>query len=351
MRHWIARSFLLSVAWLGVSTGASSQETCFNPQNSSALPFEVIVQAPPPKAANDPNWRYRPASGASSMDTRALAESQDSSLKKYWFLWANRCHGGEGGGGACGWNPKGNVVHPKLVNSAGQEVRTYFTSFEKANDCTLIQAAWALSASDSEVAALASRSRLRVVARSEGPLNLARGERITDVCLLPEVRLPASTTGIVLDYEVQDRRTPQQSERFLLEFARLVRAKNKQAILYSNPLDAPTQRHTNLTADNLLRIAPAFDAVGVTLWGGNKQNSLRDSANAQLQMLRNIPPSHIMLVFELNKTSMDDARLVHDMVLKERYGGVMLWRNYAEVGGACGTPVNRKLSCLVFGRC
>jgi hypothetical protein len=29
----------------------------------------------------------------------------------------------------------------------------------------------------------------------------------------------------------------------------------------------------------------------------------------------------------------------------------MFWRNYAKTGGGCGTETNRKIACVVFGRC
>ncbi len=352
MCNRITIALLTISVWFAAGSSAAGDTPCFAPQDSSRLSFEVIVQAPPPRMEHDTAWRFHPASGAASMDISSLNASQTESLKKYWFLWANRCHALSQGesGASCGWNPKGNVVAPKLTLLSGEEVRTYFTTFEAANICTLIQADWALGASRAEIDRMAAKTRLSIVDRPENALANVHGNRLMDKCLLPQ-RLGPMTSGVVLDYEVQDRRTPRQTEDFLLEFAKLVKARGKRVILFSNPLDAPTQRYTSITTDNLQRIAPAFDAVGVMLWSKSKQGNLQASARTQLDMLKGVQPSHIMLVFELNNTSMADAQFVHDLMLREHYAGVMLWRNYAEVGGSCTSNSNRKLSCLLFGRC
>ena len=338
-----------TLAWLGAVHPAGAQgAACFSPEDSGRLPFDVIVQAPPPRADNDRSWRYHPASGTASADLGALRAST-ANLKKYWYLWANRCH--SGGQEQCGWNPKGNVVSPRLQAPSGEEVRTFFTSFAAANTCTLIQAAWALGSNHAEVDRMAAGARVRVVSREENPLQYMRGGRLVDICLLPETTLSPDAKGIVLDYEVQDARTPAQTEKFLLEFAALVKARGKQALLFTNPLDAPTQKYTGINTQNIAAIGQAFDAVGLTLWGKSKQRNVQASVSSQLQMVKQMRPDHIYLIFELSNTSMEDARFAREMMLRDHYAGVMLWRNYAEIGGSCDSEANRKIACLVFGRC
>lgn len=351
MRKCLALVAFVSLASIGAAVPASSQAPCFTAQDSSRLPFEVIVQAPPPRTEGEANWRYYPATGTASADLAALGASNAHSLKKYWYLWANRCHANAGDGReSCGWNQKGNVVSPRLTGANGEEVRTFFSTFAAANNCTLIQAASALGTGGAELEKLAAAGKIRMVSKRDNPLQHARDGRLVDICLLPEAVLPPSV-DVVLDYEVQDRRTPEQSERFLIEFAHLVKSKGRRVFLYTNPLDAPTQKYTGLTPQNMSRIGAAFDFVGVTLWGRNKQGSLQASTQAQLQMLEGVPPGRIYLVYELNHTSMADAQYIHNLMLSKHFGALMLWRNYAEVGGACGTEANRKISCVVFGRC
>lgn len=332
-----------------VLTGAIGAPPCFNPQNSNNPSFEVIVNAPPPNKNGDVEWRYRPATAAASMDIHALNVSQEIGLKKYWFLWANRCQGSDRGQ-PCGVNAKGNIVYPRMLATDGNEVRAYFTSVEKANACTMVQAGVALATRESSLKTRATNAGLQVVERSkERQLHVA--QRIVDVCLLPEKRLSAEVTGVVLDYEVQDGRSSDQTEQFLIEFAQLIRAAGRQSILYVNPLDAPTQKATGLGVDNIPRIASAFDAIGIMLWHGNKQKNLKASAEAQLRLLKGLNRDKIVLVYEINGTSLGDAQFVHELMLREKYSAVMLWRNSAEVGGSCSSEVNRKLACLVFGRC
>jgi hypothetical protein len=350
MRKHLVAAFA-SLAFVSLGSPASSNAPCFTAQDSAKLPFEVIVQAPPPKAGGELNWRYHPANGAASADLAALSAPDAHSIKKFWYLWANRCHAQlTEEPESCGWNQKGNVVSPRLTASNGKEVRTFFSTFAAANNCTLIQAASALGSARPQLEKLAAAGKVMILSRAENPLQYVREGRLVDVCLLPETALPRSV-DIVLDYEVQDRRTPQQSETFLLEFARLVKASGRKVFLYSNPLDAPTQQYTGLTPQNMPRISAAFDFVGITLWGRNKQGSLQRSMQAQLQMLENVPSDKIYVVYELNHTSMADAQHIHHLLIAKHFGALMLWRNYAEVGGACGTETNRKISCVVFGRC
>ena len=347
----LARFALSALTVVATASPALSKAPCFTAQDSTALPFEVIVQAPPPKSDGESNWRFYPANGAASADLAALSASNAHSLRKYWYLWSNRCHAQLGDGqDTCGWNQKGNVVSPRLTASNGEEVRTFFSTFAAANDCTMIQAASAMGSGRSELESLAARGKVKLLSRNDNPMQYVQSGRLVDVCLLPDAPLPPSV-DIVLDYEVQDRRTPQQSEVFLVDFARLVKSKGRRVFLYTNPLDAPTQRYTGLTAENMPRISAAFDFVGITLWGRNKQDSLQASMLAQLQMLEGVSPSKIYIVYELNHTSMADARHVYAEMLSKHFGGLMLWRNYAEVGGACESEANRKIACVVFGRC
>lgn len=346
------RRFILSAVFAALAfltTDAIGAPICFSPHEESSLPFAVIVNAPPPKNKGEEGWRYRPATAAASMDIRALNVSQEAALKKYWFLWANRCQGGERGQ-PCGGNPKGNIIFPRILASDGSEARAYFTSVEKADACTMVQAAVALGIDQHNLEMNAATAGVEVIGQGKRSQQYST-PRLVNVCLLPEERLNADVNGVVLDYEVQDGRSSEQTERFLTEFARLMRTAGKKSILYTNPLDAPTQRATGLIGGNIPRIASEFDAISVMLWHGNKQKDLKASAEAQMRLLKNIDRDKIVLVYEIRGTSLRDAQDVHDLMLREKYSAVMLWRNSAEVGGDCTSDTNRKLACLILGRC
>jgi hypothetical protein len=78
---------------------------------------------------------------------------------------------------------------------------------------------------------------------------------------------------------------------------------------------------------------------------------VEQSFRAQMAMLGNRDPAHVIVVFELANTSLADARTARSLIISNHLGGVMFWRDFAKQGGDCNTDTNRKIACLVFGRC
>jgi len=341
-------AFLLAgMLTLDPSHGA---EICVGPDAKSESTFEVIQQAAPPAVDDDPGYRYWPATSTVSLNISGLNSSKAQAIKKYWFHWANRCQPGIGRR-ACGWNPKGNLVFPRLTIEAGGEIRTFFSSHESANACTLAQAAHALGADRATIEQYAERGGVKLVRHGDSR-TAATDNRLIDVCILADEILAKEITAIVLDYEVQDNRTPQETEEFLLEYAKLVRGRNRQVMLYTNPLDAPTQKWTGVGRANAPTLAKAFNAVGMTLWSRNRQGSIPASAGAQAKILGpDVDPSHVFAVFELNGTTERDAGYVHDLVKTKGYRGLMIWRNGIDVRDDCRPDVRRKLLCLIGKPC
>ena len=90
------------------------------------------------------------------------------------------------------------------------------------------------------------------------------------------------------------------------------------------------------------------------MWHNNRQHDLAESIRHQMQMMRNGGPvdgRRLTALFELNNTTMAEAQLARKTIQSEHMTGVMMWRNYAKTGGDCASDVNRKIGCLVFGRC
>jgi len=324
------------------------RDICFGPGSNQRLTFPLFEQAPPPPSDDARHYPYYPLTAASSMNLAQLTASR-STVAKYWFLWANRCYAR----GRCGWNPKGNVVFPRIVRN-GTEVRPFFSSHRSADACTLIQAGYGLGASRDALAVQARAAGLRLGQAGANISPLLSSGGLREVCLLPPRRLPVGASGIVLDYEVQDGRSPQQTAVFLGQFAALVRRAGKQAILFTNPLDAPTQRYTGINASNAHALLQAFDRVGIMLWSRNRQHSIPRSLAAQLALLGwggPVDRRKLMLVFELRGTTMQDAARVHGLMTRGGFGALMFWRNRAQVGGSCGSYTNRKIACAAFGNC
>ena len=60
--------------------------------------------------------------------------------------------------------------------------------------------------------------------------------------------------------------------------------------------------------------------------------------------------TRFLIDYELAGTDLDDARLVRRLIVDDHLAGVLLWRNYAQQGGPCGTTTNMKIAMLALGR-
>lgn len=323
---------------------------CFTAADNRNLAFDVVEAAPPP-TGDERSYPYYPLTAAATMDIAKLRERRGTPFATYWFLWANRCPAAVRSNGNCGWNPKGNPLFPPL-QSAGAEVRSFFSSVDRADACTLAQASAAMGDDSRTIDGDLQRNELRGAHRSDDLASLATEGKLHDVCMLPDAPLIDTVKGIVLDYEAQDGRSPAQTRTFLLRFAALVARHKRQVILYSTPLDAPTQRYTGLDADNIPDVAHAFDRIAVMLWSGNRQGDIERSLNSQLQLLGpEVRPQKMIALFELRGTTLADAGKLHGWLAAGKFGGVMFWRNLSKQGGSCDSDVNRKIACVVFGHC
>jgi len=291
-----------------------------------------MQQAPPPAHDGAKDYAFYPASSVATMNIEALLRSK-SAVKKYYWQWAN--HGPRK-------IPKGNLV-PSTFQS--RSVKAFFSSHAAADACTLAQTAAVLGLRD------AAKKYLRDAGVVESYQPTAGVQDTKDVCLLSPTPVVASTDGILLDYEVADGRTPQWTLEFLSKFARLTKSAGKEVLLYTNPLDAPTQPLTGVHRSNIREITNLFDKVSVFLWRKNRQRNIQESFYSQLDIIGAVDPGKLFLVFELNGTTFDDARAVRALLDKHRIGTVSLWRNYSNQGGNCDTEVNRKIRCVSFGRC
>lgn len=348
-RAGLAATLLTCLASLAVAA-----DTCFSPRDNVGLPFRVFQIAPPP-APGEEAYRYYPITDSVTLQIESIARAKDSPINAFYFLWSNRCHDVPGHAAQCGRSKVGNFLYPRL-KSGDAEIRPYFTTFDKANGCTLLQARNALGEASQPLTGEGERLGLKVAANREGLLALAEDGRLVNVCVLPG-EMPSNAKGILLDYEVADGRTQEMTLAFLTQFAQLVHARGKQAILFINALDAPSQRHTSITKWNASQLVRLFDFTVVFLWHNNRQASIGDSFAAQLSVLKGeygdqkIDPKRLIALYELNNTSLADAKTVHDLTLANGLAGVMLWRNWAVVDDDCQSTTNAKIACVTKGQC
>ena len=341
---WIAR--LAGTALLAAApVAALAGPVCFTAADNARLSFQVIEQAPPPHKADQDGYIYYPLTAAASMQLAAVIHAAPQ-FPAYWFQWANRSN-------AVLSNSAGTVVvrkanlQPSLAGKRQQ--RTAFTSVARANACTLAQTASVLGLPQ-KAQAFAAEGPVRLVGEAQQADGAPLGP--PDTCVIPQGRLTAPRAGVLIDYEVQDGRSPAQTTAFLARWAQLVHAAGRHAILLLNPLDAPTQAYTGITAGNAHALVAAFDLTTIQLWSGNAQHSIPASYAAQKAMIAaggGFDGGRVLIDFDLAGTTLADAQWVRRTIIADRLAGVLFWRNEAHQGGDCASDVNGKIAAIALG--
>lgn len=317
---------------------------CFSAADNARLRFEAYQQAPPPR--DGVRYPHYPLSAAVSGQLGRLA-SAPKGIQTWYYHWANRAATPLVGAGGRQIVRKLNI-EPSWTGN--RRHRSAFSSIDRANACTLAQAA-SLLGQDARARRYARDAGITLV--NETALPDAAPPSPADTCVLASGRLPPRASGIMLDYEVQDGRTPSMTEAFLAAYAKLVHAAGKQVMLLVNPLDSQgQQRFTGVTAENAHRIVALFERTTLVLWSGNAQKSLPASYAAQMSIVKAGGPvdtRRLLVDFELAGTTLDDARFVREAIIRDGLAGVMFWRNYAVQGGSCAAPVNQRIAAIAFG--
>lgn len=348
--RWSRKSaVVLATAMLGPFPGMAAPigldgPACFTRSDNAALTFELIQQAPPPRAGTKA-YPFYPLTGVTTMQLGTLGQSAGG-YARYYFQWSNRSN-------APILNARGKSMARKPNFQAAQftprKQRTAFSSVDRANACTLAQTATLLG-QGTRAARTADDAGIRLISETAqvdaGMIGPA------DVCVTAQGRLPRDATGVLLDYEVQDKRSGDQTLSFLRTYTALVHAAGYKAILLLDPLDAPSQVYNGIDAQNAYDIAALFDQTTLFLWSRNRQHDLLASYQSQKAMIAQggkFDGARFLIDYELAGTDLDDARLVRRLIGEDRLAGVLLWRNYAQQGGPCGTATNMKIALLALG--
>lgn len=351
--------------------GAPARRHCFTAADTRRRlgGTRVFQQAPPPADdGTDPTYPYWPCTDA--VTSQDLGRSRWTGGNTWAFVWANRCNAG------VAWNRKPNPLPAPREHVGDLECRAVFSTHARANAATRCQVRYLLGMD--ETACLAPWLGVGGVAGDvvtdadfrDRPGDHCRTSTVwdeqtyrvmVDKVLLPAARLTegdnaAHRAGVVLDYEVQDSRSPAVTEAFVHALAHDFVGTGKRLFLFTNPFNAPTQQHTGCTAANLPRILADVDHLGVFLWAGSPDGGVAASYATQLEMLGPLSApdlEKLVPVFELGDpgTTLDDARWLHGALNADgpHPDKVMFWRHYAEQGGPCATSANRKISLVCFG--
>ncbi len=355
-----------SIAFAAPAPASRHESYCFGPDDGAKAPFRVIrYPSRPPLTNRAVGYKYYPLTDSTGSQASIVNAGIATNIQKNYFMWANICNyipgvnnchqfrktPGNADSYAFG-NPPAMPQYDDPLT--GKHLLFKMTSYERANACTMAQAAFALDHQDGRMRALAVAAGLTVVTdRSTlSGLLLDSDHMFRDVCVLPDARLSPTVRGLILDYEVHDGRSPQMSRDFLVAFAALVHGSGREAILYTNPLNASGQALSALNASNLNEIQSAFDMTTILLFRGGSNPSFEQQFNNQLDLLQGPKPVRPpAITFDLARSTLGDAEDTRNLMLKYRLPAVIVFQKTADLAGPCSTEPNRKLACLLTGAC
>ena len=304
------------------------------------------------------------------------------------FQWSNRCQplASTTKADCPGSNPRPNAPFDSEFAAAadeldgggnakpGQGAGMAFTSVSRADACTEAQLVNVMTDGGVEVAApIAREAGLTVVSNhaetTPQTLGLRNGESVLaylDVCLLPDLPdgIGAKADMVVLDYEVQDKRAPDQAEAFLTRMSDRVQALGADAgrdypfVLWTNPANWNPDRN-GLDAANGPRIASLFDLIAL-IPTTKFVPDLRDDLTEQLNYW-GVPASKALVMYDFGERfpqipgltgRPERARALAQMVGAAArdmgFAGIAIWapaRLDSEV--ACAPHGQNKMACLL----
>ncbi|WP_353229047.1 hypothetical protein [Novosphingobium sp.] len=352
--HYAAAAiWLAGLALVTAPMAAQAGPACFASADNARLSFQVIQNAPAPAAAAAAGatpgrpgpYAYYPLTGIASMQLRSVITAP-AGISAHYFQWANRSNAPLTNGQGASVARKANL-QPALAGKRKQ--RTTFTSVARANGCTLAQTASILGLPE-QARRFAGAAAIVLVSEDDQADQPPLGP--PDTCVIPAGQLPPGRAGVLLDYEVQDGRSVADTTAFLQQWADLVHGAGRPSILLINPLDAPTQRYTGISAANAHTLVNRFDLTTILLWNKNPEHSLPASYQAQKAVIAAggaFDGSRVLIDFELAGTTLDDAKFVRRTILADRLAGVFFWRNGAKVGGDCRSAINARIAAIALG--
>lgn len=389
-------------------------KTCFIKEDLFLQEHVVSVFANPASRGFWPETSpYYPGNIFTGRPTSELPEfSSSAKLESLHQLWANRCHFVQTAQEAEHQTASENDCKKMAFVSAGNESlgvrgrQVIFSTYKKANACTMIQARRLLRGdTDANLSLVAKRFGLEFLPRQEdmeqywetkkekitiaslkdSPLS---GEFLVDKCIAPtNGRSPAG--GISLDYEVSDDRPPALATSLLGSLGKLAHSQNKKVFVFTNPIAGESNSY-GIDRNNFRRILSYVDMISINLATGagkgvegNPQMGIpsrpdRPAVRTHLESLESIlaeieytksgkrpftqeEQKRIMWGVGLFYTDLNDAKLLYQkLFVDNKYGGVAIQRAFVPQGGVCDrteqhinktVQVNQVIACLSFGVC
>lgn len=239
------------------------------------------------------------------------------------------------------------------TNKQGGTLVARFKNYRNADACTLMQVATGLGYDKERVDELKGTSDLTSVSYTGMDRYLSATptvRQLQDVCALPPKYDPV-ITGISLDYEVHDGRTPAMAREFLTKFVDLVHGRHKEALLRVNPLNASTQQANSGMAGNENYLQSIFDLIDIEMPKYGDAAEFTRSFEEQATLLKNGPaPFSFKKIFllarpaEVNSVAL--AEVVRSLMVKNAIPMLAFNGTPNNLGGSCDRPINRVLQVL-----
>lgn len=380
------------IGLLLVGDAAAAQPDCFRREDSLHLKYVVLQVANPPpfvEAAKDyaETSPYYPvsvfASGLQGVLRKGGVSASGLRFQRYYLQWVNRCvylPGVTPAPADCAniKNVKGNG-YPAMPRSTLQtELRPLFSTYEKANDCTLVQIERVLGAPIPRLSAEAGRAGLTLKLNSDQTAigALARGVRfadrtggrfLVDTCVLDASAAGPLVDGVMLDFEPQDRRSPQQTTAFLHAVRAVTAERRLKLGILTNPLPRAVNGIDGSNAHSLIALVDIFaPAVSTGASAGNaavgaapreRRTDPLSDLQGQIGVLGGLsaltPAERKKIVWQIGlyDTSVPEAAQIRRQVIANGFGGISIARTYVREGGACSLPQNQVIACLGLGAC
>jgi len=383
----------LPLALSALSSSVVAEVDCFRWSDNRKLQFDVFQIGAPPRHTESTHAREdagSPVLPASDFVTKSVvmlngAKSGEHEFKKHYLLWANRCifmNGYTPNTESCRntTRTKGNgYPSMSLGRTLSDQLRAGFSTYAKANTCTILNAMKVLGESEGALIARAKAANVTLIAQGTAPSELNRlaqtvaagnGKRaryLVDICVLENQPIARDVAGIVLDYEVFDGRTPTETLSFLRELQTIVKQHSKTLIVATNPLPRPPNGIDETNIHAILNLVNGF-AVPISS-GGSPGNSVSevpsrprrqspvDDYKKQLAIIAASTPlddsvkQKLLWNVSLYDLKLAEAKELQAIFKAQNYHGIMIFRNYVKPGGSCSRPENQTIACLAFGDC
>ena len=350
--------------------------------------FRVYQQAPPPasNSTNENTYVYFPVSDAATQQIDKVVSSTATKVSGHHWFWHMRS------AFSCDPNQplRNNRPNPLppgpsnlILRRLGYDCRARYSSLTKANAATEAMIRFSLGYQPHtgstnpmlkgylDIANEAGYADSDVYLWTDANTNkdtlfpdLFKSQLGTyyvsmDKIILPAARISDSTrgTGIVLDAEAQDNRSPADLLAQVQLYAQLCAYSNKEFLVYANPLDNAGARWTGFSVDNLYLMNQTPNLFLCTLVYKSDPDPLALQLSKQEALLKGplgdqtIQWNKIIMSVGIGPGSpvfnSSQCATIRDYILSKGMLGLMVWRLYGTPGGSLSRYYNQVLASIL----